>query len=154
MHAARGFTLIEMIVVMVLISVSAATVFGYNFAQQENLRLKGAAREAYSFLRTSRSYAIMEGRDNVCTYVIDERRFVDNLGNISMELPEDVSMEMPEGFVRTMDVKTVDVARFHAQGTADPDVIVLASSEKRLLLTIDPVLGEVKVGDLELEGSR
>ena len=62
-----GFTLIEMLVVLVILGLVAGLIVGRGRAPSQRLEVDSVARQVAGALRTARSYAIARGRPIVVT---------------------------------------------------------------------------------------
>lgn len=138
-----GFSLLELLVVMLIMSVAMGLFLGYNHAQRDTARLRSAANEAAQFLRMAQGFALLEGRDNECVYVPAGHRLREKLRGRELVLPDVVRLiaqeQGPDG------EEQVSVALFYADGSARADALTLAAGERKMALWVDPVLGEVQV---------
>ena len=75
----RGFSLVEMLIVVAIVAIMAAVAFP-NIAQYtRNYRIKGAAQQVAGELQAARSKAIMTNTNNGVSFVVVDRdsyRFV------------------------------------------------------------------------------
>lgn len=138
----RGFSLLELLVVMLIISVSMGVFLGYNYRHRDAAILRSTSGELQQFLRVCRGYAILEGRDNSCIYLQEEHRIREVLRGREMVLPEIVSVSLGDG--DPLDAETT-LAVFYGDGSALTKGIELQASAQKVLLTIDPILGEVNL---------
>jgi general secretion pathway protein H len=138
----RGFTLVEVIIVIFIVGLSLSLVLGLTVRQQATVQLQGTARELYAFLKVARGYAIVQGRDNPCTYLPQRNAVQEALKGRILELPKGMSLAP-----RPDDDPAKDriVAEFYADGSATGGELKLVLGDKALVLTIDPVLGEAKI---------
>jgi prepilin-type N-terminal cleavage/methylation domain-containing protein len=137
-----GFSLMELLVVMLIISIASGVFLGYNYRQRDSVRLRSAAGEVRQFLRVVQGHAVLEGRDNTCQYRIGEHTLVEALRGRKLALPESVTLDL-EG--QRLEEEAVVLARFFADGSAEAGRIVLAAAGQNIIVIIDPVLGEVHV---------
>jgi len=130
-----------MIVVLVLLGVTMGLFLGFNFRQMESLRLRAAGRDMYQFLRGARSAAMIEDMPNVCLYYPQNATLGEGLRRRQMALPPGVRIlleEEPED-----DTAPLALTTFYPDGTAVMNTIVLGVKERRLAVTVRPILGQV-----------
>lgn len=142
-HGRRGFTLIEMIVVVVLLSISMGVFLGYNYNQRSTFRLKSGARQASALFLTAREFAIVDGVENPCVYDPKSRRLGESLRDKSFTLPEEVRIRPPEE--ASQPEEPFVVAVYYPDGTADLAVVDLYVEDKVMRISIDPVLGDTAI---------
>lgn len=138
----RGFTLVEVIIVIFIVGLSLSLVLGLTVRQQATVQLQTTARELYAFLKVARGYAIVQGRDNACVYLPQANAVRESLKGRVLEFPRDLRLApRPEDDP----VKDRIVAEFYSDGSASGGELKLVFGDKALVLTIDPVLGEAKI---------
>ncbi len=135
----KGFSLLELVVVLLIISISAGLFLGINFRQKESIELRSFASELSQFMRTARSHALLEGRDNLCRYHPDKGEVVQTLKGKSLSLPAGVELVFADdrGSDRVF-------AEFFADGSMVVDEFILRAGEHRMVPKADPFLGRVK----------
>ncbi len=139
MQKNRGFTLIELLVVLLIIFVSMGLFFGMNFRQKESVLVRSFASELSQFLRAARSYAVLEGLQNNCTYCPETRTVTEELRGNTVQVPEGVelffcSSKKDYGFI---------LATFFSNGSLVIENFGLMSGEHVFLHETDPFLGRV-----------
>ncbi len=151
MHFNRGFTLIEILIVMLLIAVSSALFLGFNAQQQFRFRAQSAARQLYALVHTAQGYAILDHAENICSYDPVEHAIVEKLRGKKLMLPPSVTASLVEQdgtpFVSS-DQKAdeaIQLVRFYPDGGADGSLIRLEAGGKTLFVIVDPILGEPKI---------
>lgn len=88
---AKGFSLVELLVVLVIIGLSASLVLPGLAGGLSSLRLKTAAREVSATLRYARSLAVSMGKEQVINVDIDEGKYwLNEDKDNNRELPSDV----------------------------------------------------------------
>ncbi len=137
-----GFTLLELMLVMVLLSLSVSLFLGIQFQQRDNLRLRNSARRLFTFFQAARSQALLANRDNDCWYQTASRQVVETIKRRHLALPEKVFLlsESTSGTSEEVPEK-IHLARFYADGTVSGDLLTLRSGKKSLILSFDPLLG-------------
>lgn len=141
MNRQRGFSLIELVVVMVLIAALAgigAMVIGSQLPGRE---LRGAAREIAGQLRFTRAQAIATGREQVFELdVIGKRwRAADRR---SGELPDDIELLVTTAR-EEQPARDVAAVRFFPDGAATGGRIVLKIDDAAWRIDVGWLTGEV-----------
>ena len=139
MQKHRGFTLVELLVVLLIISVSMGLFFGMNFRQKESVLVRSFASELSQFLLTARSYAVLEGRQNYCLYCPETRSVTEELRGRTVQVPEGVdlifcSSKKGHGFI---------LANFFSNGSLIIEKFSLKSGDYVYLPETDPFSGKV-----------
>ena len=140
-----GFTLLEMIVVLILLGVSLSLFLGFNFRQLDGMRLGAAGRDIYKFLNGARSAAMIEDLPNSCLYFPKNGTISQKLRKQRLFLPENVRIYVenpPED-----EEEPIELTVFYPDGTAVMNVVQLGIKERRLGVRIQPVLGKVVLDD-------
>lgn len=138
-----GFTLIELIVVVFLISLSLGVVVGINFKQSDSLQMKSSARQLYSFLLTARSLAILHNQVNRCWYLPEQDEVVSDIQERPLSVPPKVSLALP-GQEPFSNGKML-LAYFYPDGSAGAGEFCLQSGKRAMMLRVDPFLGFVSL---------
>jgi len=87
----RGFSLLELLVVLVIIGLSASLVLPSLTGGLSSLRLKTAAREVSATLRYARSLAVSVGKEQVINMDIEEGKYwLNEDKDNNRELPSDI----------------------------------------------------------------
>ena len=139
MQKNMGFTLIELLVVLLIIFVSMGLFFGMNFRQKESVLVRSFASELSQFLRTARSYAVLEGRQNFCMFCPETRSVTEELRGRTVQVPEGVDLvfcggSKGNGFV---------LATFFSNGSLIIEKFSLKSGEYVYFPETDPFSGKV-----------
>jgi general secretion pathway protein H len=138
---ARGFTLIELVVVMVLIALATglgAMVIGGAMPGQQ---LRGAAKEIAGQLRFTRAQAIATGTEQVFELDVIGKRWR-AAGERDGELPDDIELRVitARGESPAQDVAAV---RFFPDGAATGGRIILKYEEAAWRVDVAWLTGEV-----------
>lgn len=137
-----GFTLLEMLVVLLIISVSMGLFFGMNFRQKESMIIRSFSSELSMFLSAARSSALLTGRENVCFYNPGSGLVFDELKGVSLAVPEKVDLVFSE----FEPDKQMVLAIFYADGALVLEDFFIRSSEHEFFPEIDPFMGRVRFG--------
>lgn len=136
-----GFTLIELVVVVLLIMISIGLVASVNFSQRDSLRLKSTGRQLYSFLQAARSQAILQRQVNRCWYVVGQGRVNSDLRAQSLNFSPGVELWPGSN---AQDEK-IFLAHFYPDGSAAAANFCIKSGSDFITIQIDPLLGFVSM---------
>lgn len=136
-----GFTLMELLVVALIMTMSLGLFLGYNFRQRDMVLLRSAGRDVHQWMRASRSHALVEGRENIGEYHVQEHLLRSALRGRSLALPEAVKVGLAEGESRDV----VPVFFFYPDGSAERSQVVLRIQGREIKISVDPVLGESSI---------
>jgi general secretion pathway protein H len=139
----RGFSLVELIVVMVLIAALAALGLAAIGSGLPGQKLRGAAKELAAELRFTRAQAIATGREQVFRIDVGEKRWR-GAGERSGELPEGIALEVT-GAREELESPQVVAIRFFPEGAATGGRLVLRSGEAAWRVDVAWLTGEVKL---------
>ncbi len=142
-----GFSLLELLVVMVIMSVSMGVFLGYNYNQRDSVRLRSAAGETTQFLRLAQGFALLESRDNACVYDTRSHVLREKLRGRELALPEvvTVSLDGVAGRGGGQAGEELPVTLFYADGSSQGGDILFTAAGVEVRVRIDPVLGEARV---------
>ena len=135
----KGFTLIELLVVLLIISVTMGLFFGMNFRQKESVLVRSFASELSQFLRTARSYSVLEGLQNLCVYCPETRSVTEELRGRTVQVPEGVDLI----FCSSKKVNGFILATFFSNGSLAVEKFSLKSGEYEYFPETDPFSGKV-----------
>jgi general secretion pathway protein H len=128
----RGFTLLEMIVVLVVLGLALGLVISHGPARSERLELDAAARQVAGALRVARSRAIAD--DRVVTVTFGPGLYGLE-GDAPRSLPGDVA------------VAGVRLIRFTPDGESSGGQIVLRNGDRRIAIGVDWLTGRVRLSE-------
>ena len=141
-----GFTLIELVAVIFLMTLGLSLVLGVNYRQRESFKLRSGGRQTFAFLNACRDLAVLSGRENVCGYAPATGRLFEATRNKTLALPEGVRVLRPEGLDPTLEENAAfPLAVFYADGSAESGTVWLSAGDKALPIELDPVLGSPKI---------
>lgn len=148
---AQGFTLIEVVVVMLLVALMLTIFVGYNSKQQLSFQLRSATRTLYGFLQAAQGYAVLEAESNTVTYDPATNGVSEELRGKSIPLPERITLSLADERGRPVIAVDQDpdqpreIVHYYPDGGADPGIIRLDLGTRTAFLRIDPILGDVKI---------
>jgi general secretion pathway protein H len=148
--AGAGFTLLEMLIVLVISSIVMATLIP-NFAPAiARAQLYSATRDVASALRHTRGQAMLKGQDALFelntlqhTYRITGRPKV-------YKLPAEIELGLFTTTTETLDEGTGRI-RFFPDGSATGGRVTLIASKQTRVVDVNWLTGEVRMGDDDSE---
>ncbi|WP_045221774.1 prepilin-type N-terminal cleavage/methylation domain-containing protein [Desulfonatronum thioautotrophicum] len=139
-----GFSLLELLVVVLIMGAAMGVLFGYNYTQRETVRLRSSVGEVGQFLRMAQGLAILEGQDNGVVFLAERHVLRETLRGRELTLPEVVRLVGNGGGTEGEESRLV---LFFADGSAMGEDLLFTAAEREIRLRIDPILGEAKVVD-------
>lgn len=121
---ARGFTLVEVVVVMAIMALVMTAVPTLFSAAFPGIELKSAARRTAATLRLARESAIRQGEDKAVIVDLESHRLVPD-GYRSLNLPKRLSIDL-EGATQEMLDDQHGAIRFFPDGSSTGGRIVLS----------------------------
>jgi general secretion pathway protein H len=140
----RGFTLIEMVVVLVLLAVAVSLVSGVNLRQRDSLTVREFGTSLAAFLQLARSAALADGRKAVCLLDIEGRRVHSPGLERSVPVPPGVEVQRRPPFPGAGG-GSVRLMEYFMDGSSSGGGIAIAMGEHAGLIEVDPLLGGVRV---------
>lgn len=132
-----------MIVVLVLLGVSLSLFLGFNFRSLEGMRLRTTGKDLYQFFKGARSAAMIQDTPNACLYYPANATIQEGLRNRHMFLPSGVAIILEDP--PNDDEEPIALTTFYPDGTAVTNTILLGVGERRLAISIHPILGRIIV---------
>jgi general secretion pathway protein H len=146
MRRQRGFTLLEVIVVLVIGAIAYSLLLGIPFRGASTSDLKASARTIASGLRMAQTMAITTRRDATLTVDVEAREYT---------LPgETAARTLPKGIdLKLFTAQTVVTSgskgaiRFYPDGSSTGGRITLSIGERKYLVDVDWLTGRVSIED-------
>jgi general secretion pathway protein H len=141
-----GFTLIEVIVTLAILSLALALIVGYKPPWSSGLGLKGTAAELASGLRLARSEAIASNRSVAFDLDLIGHRYRVGMGTVR-HLPGNLSIELLT-IAGERQAPGVGDIRFNPDGSSTGGRIALAEGQRRMAVGVDWLTGRISVADV------
>lgn len=141
----EGFTLIEVIVTLAILSLALVLVAGFKPPWSSGLGLRGTAAELAAGLRLARSEAIAGNRSVAFDIDLAGHRYSVGAGKVR-PLPADLSIELLTIAGESRGGTTGDI-RFHPDGSSTGGRIALVQGTRRVAVGVDWLTGRVSVAD-------
>ncbi len=142
--SSRGFTLIEILVVLVIASLMVSLVPPLFSGAVSSTQLKGSARDLAIALRETRSKAIIHNSEQLVYLDLKTPRY--RIGNAKPQtLPEDVMMAVEVVTGATLTEKTQHVVRFFPDGSSSGELITLSGGNRAYHLQLNWLTGSITI---------
>lgn len=142
----RGFTLIEMLVVMTIMVLAYAMTAPMISAGLSGAELKAAARQITAGLRKARSEAVVRKNEVALTIDVENRQFELSGDKRVYRLPEKIEISLLTAQSELTDAKTGAI-RFYPDGSSTGGRVTLSWGERKYLVDVDWMTGRVKILD-------
>lgn len=142
-HNANGFTLLELLIVLVLVTLMlslSAVFFGSTLSSG---RLSAAARDVSATIRHAKSLAQMNGERQTVSIDLDSGQYGIEGGGVK-GLPKDVQVMINDpiaGEIRNGEYRIT----FQPYAGVEGGTVVLWNSKKSVSIQLDPVVGTVTI---------
>jgi general secretion pathway protein H len=143
-HAQRGFTLLEMLLVLVIAASGYALVVRFTSGGVSGAELKSAARAVAAGLRDARGTAIATQHTAALTLDLEGRSFEVSGGRRARALPERLELKLYTAQSEIVDERRGAI-RFYPDGSSTGGRVTVASGERRLLVDVDWLTGRVSI---------
>lgn len=142
--SSRGFTLLEILVVLVIASLMISLVPPLFSGAVSSTRLKGSARDLAIALRETRSKAIIHNTEQLVYLDLKTPRY--RIGNAKpLTLPENVMMAVEVVTGATLTEKTQHVVRFFPDGSSSGELITLSGGNRAYHLQLNWLTGSITI---------
>ena len=142
----RGFTLLELMVVLVIGALAYTLVLGVPFRGPSTSDLKAAARTLASGLRLAQTTAMATRRDATLMLDLETREFEVSGTMGARALPRDIELKLFTAQSEALTEKKGAI-RFYPDGSSTGGRITVASGERKYLVDVDWITGRVSIGD-------
>jgi general secretion pathway protein H len=144
--AARGFTLIELVVALAVLGLALVLITGYKPPWSRGLGLDGTARELAAQLRLARSQAIVGNRTVFFDIDLAGHRY-----RVGTDAPHPLPAEYRIALLTVAGEKAAPTAggiRFNPDGSSTGGRITLALAKREVAVGVDWLTGRVRIADL------
>jgi general secretion pathway protein H len=141
-----GFTLIEVIVVLVIAVVAYVMILGVPMRGASVYDLKSAARTLASGLRQAQTTAITTRRDTLLTLDMESKEFVVAGVADAHKLPRSVDFKLYTAQSEVTSEKRGSI-RFYPDGSSTGGRITVSAGERKYLVDVDWLTGRVSIED-------
>jgi len=143
MKKANGFTLLELIIVMFLMTLMLSLAAVFFAGSLPSSRFSAVAREMAATIRHARSLAQIKGEKQTLSIDMDARRYgIDNVGG--KDIPQDIYIKVEDPISGEISSGKYQLD-FPPTGGVGGGTIVLWNAKRTVRIYIDPVVGSVVI---------
>lgn len=143
-NAQHGFTLLELLLVLVIAAAGYALVVRFTSGGVSGAELKSATRAVAAGLRDARGTAIATQQSAAMTLDLERRSFEVTGGRGARVLPERLELKLYTAQSEIVDGKRGAI-RFYPDGTSTGGRVTVGSGERRFLVDVDWLTGRVSI---------
>ena len=143
---AAGFTILEVLVVLVIGAVAYALVLGVPFRGASSADLKSAARTLAAGLRQAQTTAMVTKRDAVLLLDLEAREYRVAGDSEVRKLPDGIDLKLYTAQSEVSDERRGGI-RFYPDGSSTGGRITVAAGERKYLVDVDWLTGRVSIKD-------
>ena len=143
---ARGFSMLEILIVLALMAMASAIVITMLSGGESNTDLRSAARQLASGLRLARSEAVAQRRETFLVLDVAGRRFKVDRDPEEHALPRGVELKLFTAQKDLVDEKIGSI-RFYPDGGSNGGRITVGSGERKYEVDVDWLTGRVAILD-------
>lgn len=141
-----GFTLLEIIVVLVIGAMAYALLLGIPLRGVSSSDLKAAARTLASGLRQAQTTAMATRHDASLTLDLEAREFMIPGDKSPRKLPGDIDLKLYTAESEVTSERTGGI-RFYPDGSSTGGRITVSSGKRQYLVDVDWLTGRVSIED-------
>jgi general secretion pathway protein H len=139
-----GFTLLELIMVLVIAGVSMAILIGFSGKGSSSADLKASARSIAAGLRIVQSTAMASRRDALLTLDLDTREFTFTGDTKTHRIPEGIEMNVFTAQSEVAGERKASI-RFYPDGSSTGGRITVATAARKYMVDVEWLTGRVTV---------
>ena len=140
----RGFTLLELLVVLAIIGIALAFIPGFIPRDGSSVILDRAANTVAEGLRDARSQAVLQNRQNLFAIDVESRQFRAGAEAIPVQISSDIGLRLVTARSERSD-ETSGRIRFFPDGSSTGGRIILTNDGHRREVEADWLTGQIKV---------
>ena len=141
-HREQGFTLLEMIAVLAIVALAAGVAMPRLSALRQNLKVKSAAVQLVSSLKSTRAAAMRSNEDHALIVDTQRRRYWADGAVRPQALPSDLALAF-EGQEAGAAGPGIESFRFRPDGTASGGRIKLGTGKQGAVIGVDWLTGNI-----------
>lgn len=138
----HGFTLLELIVVLAIVSLTASMVIPVSSAMQYEAMARGSARTLAADLRWLRQQALSLQQDTSLEIDLTARRYSRSVDKVERTMPPQVDMAYAP--IENVPLSTPSAIRFFADGTSTGGTVQFRSSTRSYIVSVTWPFGRVR----------
>ena len=141
----RGFTLVELMAVIVLIAIATATVT-FSFSKSLNsARIRGASRDLVAALRYTRGQAIVKDKQEVLMLDLDSNSYTAP-GKSAVKLPKDMNMRLTTAAQEQVGDNAAGI-RFFPDGSSTGGHISVFQGQREWRINVAWLTGDIELDE-------
>ena len=148
-YAEHGFTLLELLVVMVIVGLLAVSLSGFVVRDTRSLDLEDAARGVVAGLNQVRSDAVFQNSEQRLSIDVDQRKFLAGDTARPLQMREDIRLSVTTTRQDRVS-QSVGQIRFFPDGSSTGGRILLTLDGQQKIVEIDWLTGLITVLDRAL----
>ena len=140
----RGFSLVEMLVVVTLVALLATLVGGSIFRNLDGVKTRQAGKDLVTALRYTRGQAIVRREEQTLEVNVEQRSF---------KAPDRKAVNLPDGVEVSLKTAAFDLeddigrVRFFADGSSTGAQIRLTAGSRQWLISVGWLTGEIDISE-------
>lgn len=136
-----GFTLLEAVVVLLIVSFGLSLFWAGSFKQEESVRTRAFVSELSQFLAAARSQALLQGAPNPCVYDRKQAVISEELKGRSIQIPQGVQLRLQD---QPQGIQDSQVAVFFPDGAFGLRIKGVQSSRHAFQVQTDLLQGRIE----------
>ena len=141
-----GFTLLELMLVLVIAALAAAVTPPLLSAALPGLQLKSTAREVAAALRYARDHAAAQQTEAVVLLDLEEHQYTVTGRRKIFSIPDGLEVEL-DTVVSELTGDRAGGIRFYPDGSSTGGRVTLSRGERSYKVDVDWLTGQVQIGD-------